>query len=144
MDSAVAAIWLLRLLFLALLYAFLLAMVQVLVRDLRAGAREAAASLGRLVVVESSGDPPAGASFALGAVATVGRNVTNVVVCDDAYVSGEHAALICRGRLWYVEDLGSTNGTYVDGRIVEGSAPLAYGHELVVGGVRFRLERPLG
>ena len=53
MDGTVIAIWLLRLLFLAGLYLFLWAVVRVLLRDLRAAAREPGAELGRLVVLES-------------------------------------------------------------------------------------------
>jgi pSer/pThr/pTyr-binding forkhead associated (FHA) protein len=40
-----------------------------------------------------------------------------------------------------VEDLGSTNGTYVNGGPVDGVAPVGYGDEVQVGQVRFRLER---
>ena len=49
--------------------------------------------------------------------------------------------LTFRGRDWYVEDLGSTNGTYVNGNRVDGVAPLGYGDELQIGQVRLRLER---
>ena len=61
MDAAVLAIWVLRLIFLAMLYAFLWMVVRALVRDLRAAAREPTTELGRLVVVASpSGEPAAG------------------------------------------------------------------------------------
>ena len=99
---------------------------------------------GRLVVLESpSGEPPAGQSFGLDAVTTLGRDVNNAIVVDDPFASTEHAVLTFRGRAWYVEDLGSTNGTYVNGRRVDGVAPIGFGDELQVGQVRFRLERGL-
>ena len=142
MDAAVLAIWLLRLLFLALLYAFLWGVARVLLRDLRAAAREPGSELGRLVVLDSpSGEPPVGASFSLDAVTTLGRDVNTTIVLDDEFVSGRHAALTYRGRTWYVEDLGSTNGTYVNGALVDGSAPVAFGDELQLGNVRLRVER---
>ena len=50
MDAAVLAIWVLRLLFLAMLYAFLWMVVRALVRDLRSASREPVRELGRLVV----------------------------------------------------------------------------------------------
>jgi len=137
----VLALWLLRLAFLAMLYLFLYTVVRALLRDLRAAAREPGAELGRLVVVASTGDPPPGAVFALDAVTTIGRDVNNTVVIEDPFASGDHAALTFRGRAWYVEDLGSTNGTYVNGSPVEGVAPLGFGDEIQVGQARFRLDR---
>ena len=41
--------------------------------------------------------------------------MNNAIVVEDQFVSAEHAILTFRGRAWYVEDLGSTNGTYVNG-----------------------------
>jgi pSer/pThr/pTyr-binding forkhead associated (FHA) protein len=49
--------------------------------------------------------------------------------------------LTFRGRAWYVEDLESTNGSFVNGVPVERVAPLGFGDELQVGEVRFRLDR---
>src|SRR5262245_52603896 len=142
MDPALLAIWVLRLLFLGLLYAFLWAVVRVLLRDLRAAAREPGAALGRLVVLSSpSGEPAVGSTFNLDAVTTLGRDVNNAIVLEDDFVSTTHATLTFRGRAWYVEDTGSTNGTYVNGTRIEGLAPLAFGDELQLGQVRFRLDR---
>ena len=60
---------------------------------------------------------------------------------EDEFVSVTHAALTYRGRAWYVEDLGSTNGTFVNGSQVDGLAPIAFGDEIQIGQVRLRLER---
>jgi hypothetical protein len=142
MDAFAASLWLLRFLFLALLYLFLFAVVRILVRDLRAAAREPDAELGRLHVVASpDGEPPQGSVFGLDALTSLGRDVNNTIVIDDPFASTEHAILSYRGRAWYVEDLGSTNGTFVNGGRVEGVAPIGFGDELQVGRVRMRLER---
>lgn len=143
MDGTVIAIWMLRLLFLAGLYLFLWSVVRVLLRDLRTAAIEPGAELGRLVVLESpAGEPAVGAGFSLDAVTTLGRDVNVTILLDDEFVSTMHAALTYRGRIWYLEDLGSTNGSFVNGSPVEGIAPLAFGDELQFGNVRLRLERP--
>lgn len=142
MDAAVLAIWVLRLIFLAMLYVFLWFVVRALLRDLRSAAREPTRELGRLVVVAApSGEPAAGSVFALDAITSLGRDVNNAIVLDDDFVSAAHAALTCRGRAWYVEDLGSTNGTFVNGSQVDGLAPIAFGDEIQLGQVRLRLER---
>jgi hypothetical protein len=142
MDAFAASLWLLRFLFLGLLYLFLFAVVRVLVRDLRAAAREPGTELGRLHVVASpAGEPPAGAVFGLDAVTTIGRDVNNAIVVEDQFASAEHAVLTFRGRTWYVEDLASTNGTYVNGSRIDGLAPIGFGDEIQIGQVRVRLER---
>src|SRR5215213_6917651 len=101
------------------------------------------AELGRLVVVAAPrGEPPAGSAFPLDAVTTLGRDVNNTIVVDDPFASSDHAVLTFRGRAWYVEDLESTNGTYVNGSRVSGVSPLGFGDTLQIGQARFRLERP--
>jgi hypothetical protein len=142
MDGFTVTIWVVRILFLVLLYVFLFGIARALLRDLRAAAREPTVELGRLVVVASpGGEPAAGSTLALDAITTLGRDVNNAVVVDDEFVSAEHAVLTFRGRTWYVEDLNSTNGTFVNGSPVDGVAPLGYGDEIQLGQVRLRLER---
>jgi hypothetical protein len=142
MDGFTVTIWVVRILFLVLLYLFLFGIARALLRDLRAAAREPTIELGRLVVVASpGGEPAAGTTLALDAITTLGRDVNNAVVVDDQFVSAEHAVLTFRGRTWYVEDLDSTNGTFVNGSPVDGVAPLGYGDEIQLGQVRLRLER---
>ena len=140
-DGFVIALWLLRLGFLALLYVFLFFVARVLVRDLRAASR-GPAEPGRLVVLSSPrGEPPAGSSFPLDAVTSLGRDLTNTVVVDDPFASTEHALLTFRGRVWYIEDRGSTNGTYVNGLLIAGPTAMGFGDQLQIGEVRFRLDR---
>lgn len=142
MDPFLLVIWIVRLLFLGLLYLFLARVVSSLLRDLRAAAREPGASPGRLIVVESpAGEPEQGRSFDLDAITTLGRDVNNAIVIDDPFASSDHAVLTFRGRSWYVEDLGSTNGTFVNGRAVATVSPLGFGDEVSIGQVRLRLER---
>lgn len=143
MDGFLITIWIVRLLFLALLYLFLFGIARMLLRDLSAAAREPTTELGRLVVVASpAGEPAEGSSLALDAITTLGRDVNNAIVVDDQFASSQHAVLTFRGRTWYIEDLKSTNGTFVNGSPVEGAEPLGYGDEIQLGQVRLRLERP--
>jgi hypothetical protein len=142
-DPLLLILWVVRLGFLLLLYLFLFRVVRTLLRDLRAAAREPTTTMGRLVVLASPGaEPPAGHVFALDAITTLGRDVNNAIVVEDPFASAEHAVLTFRGSAWYVEDLGSTNGSFVNGQPVSGVATIAFGDELQVGQVRFRLERP--
>jgi hypothetical protein len=141
-DGFFLTLWIIRFLFLALLYVFLFFVARALLRDLRAAAREPTVELGRLVVLASpSGDPRIGAVFPLDAVTTLGRDVNNNVVVEDPFASADHAVLTFRGRAWYVEDKASTNGTFVNGSRVAGVSPLGFGDVLQIGQARFRLDR---
>lgn len=142
MDGFLLVVWAARLLFLLLLYFFLFRVIRALLRDLRAAAREPADRPGRLIILESpSGEPVEGHAFGLDVITPLGRDVNNVIVIDDPFASAEHAVMTYRGRSWYLEDLGSTNGSYVNGRRVDGVAPMGFGDELQIGQVRMRLER---
>jgi hypothetical protein len=141
MDGYLITLWILRLLFLALLYGFLFVVGRVLIRDLRAASR-GPAEPGRLVVMASPrGDPQVGVSYPLDAITTLGRDLASGIVIDDPYASALHAVLTFRGRTWYIEDRASTNGTWVNGAAVTGPAELGFGDEVRVGEVIFRLDR---
>jgi hypothetical protein len=145
MDAGLnALLWIVRLSFLLLLWIALALMARALIRDVRSAARNPAAALGRLVVAASPGLPTPGSVFPLDAVTTIGRDLGSSVVLDDPYASAQHAVLTYRGRGWYVEDLASTNGTFVGGAPVTGVTALGYGDEIVVGDTRLRLERAPG
>ncbi len=65
----------------------------------------------------------------------IGRDASNEVVLDVPSVSAAHAEVRLRGGVWQVEDLGSVNGTWVDGEPVHGSLVLAPGSAVRVGTV---------
>jgi pSer/pThr/pTyr-binding forkhead associated (FHA) protein len=131
--------------FVALLYLILMRFAGSLLRDLR-NAEEAQLSsrsgIGRLSVLDSPADePPAGTTIALGPINSIGRNVNNTIFVEDDFVSANHAMLTFRGRSWFVEDQGSTNGTYVNGHRIDRPVALSFGDELTFGRVRMRLDR---
>lgn len=68
-------------------------------------------------------------------VYTIGRTSGNSVYFDNKFVSGKHAKLAYTGRNWTIEDTGSTNGTYVNGRRVH-SQTLAAGDCVYIMGLR--------
>jgi pSer/pThr/pTyr-binding forkhead associated (FHA) protein len=141
-DGFTLSLWILRLAFVGLLYLFLYFVVRALWRDLRTAAASSGRPLGRLVVLASpEGRPSVGRAFPLEAVNSMGRDVNNTIVIDDRFASSEHALLTFRGRTWYLEDRGSTNGTWLNGEAIAGASPLGYGDEVQVGQVRFRLDR---
>jgi hypothetical protein len=74
-----------------------------------------------------------GRSYDLGEELTVGRAAGCQVTLDDNYVSQLHARVFSRDGVLYVEDLGSTNGTYLNTRKVSSPSALRRGDQLKVG-----------
>ena len=91
-----------------------------------------------IVIVDG---PDQGREFDLSGATVVGRDQSAGLVVDDAEASRRHASLSVEGDTLTVEDLGSTNGTFVNGGQVDGLSPIAFGDEVQLGQVRLRLER---
>jgi predicted component of type VI protein secretion system len=66
--------------------------------------------------------------------ATVGRESINEIVFDDAEISRRHVRVTQLAGRYIIEDLGSTNGTFLNGRRIEAPAPLANGDVIDLGG----------
>jgi adenylate cyclase len=76
----------------------------------------------------------------LGVHNTLGRHPTNSIQLLDKIVSKEHCIIERRGTQFVLRDLGSLNGTYVNGERVNGERPLRHGDEIALGSTRARLE----
>src|SRR5574339_909659 len=83
--------------------------------------------------------PTPGAAFTLeGDQITVGRDSTNEIVINDAEVSRRHARLTFQGGKYVLEDLGSTNGTFVNGqrlagpRVLKAGEVVSFGEQIIM------------
>ena len=98
---------------------------------------------GRLVVLNPGGDQRShpGDSLALKSVTTLGAEAGNDIVLGDPYVSGRHARLAWDGSVWWIEDLGSANGTRIDGDLCPPQIPcqVSSGARLELGDMVFEL-----
>jgi pSer/pThr/pTyr-binding forkhead associated (FHA) protein len=94
--------------------------------------------IGQLVVVE----PPeqAGVGYSLNDELTVGRAEGCQVRLDDTFVSQLHARVFKREGKYLVEDLGSTNGTYLNERKVAGPMTMNAGDHLKIGSIVLELK----
>jgi hypothetical protein len=119
-----------------LLYGFLAAILILLWRDLRIRNQSGEETPEAYVLVEEG--PGLGSSFLLEGVNTIGRGVENDISLVDDTVSTRHARISFRKRKWWLEDLGSKNGSTVNRVPAEQPLALAPGDEIGMGRVRMR------
>ena len=95
----------------------------------------------QLFIYPKTGDP---STFPLGAKrVSIGRTAANDIVLSDQFSSGCHAVIAPTERGYALLDQGSKNGTFVNGRRVNGEIDLARGDEILVGSTRFYFDRDL-
>lgn len=143
--------------FLAVLYLFLLWVARSALKDLRREHATQAAVLddGTGVYPASAGVAPdhartpgwlrlerggghaAGVTFELDDEATFGRAEGVDIHLEDPFASSRHARIVRQGDLLVLEDLGSTNGTYLNDEPVQGPQPLHAGDRIRIGGSEF-------
>ena len=122
----------LRYAFLALIWFFVFLVVSAARRDLGLGKNYRAAPVDAV--------PEAGAMMQLGDhPITIGRANDIEVSLQDDYASGRHARLFPQGSRWFLEDLNSTNGTFVNGERLTRATPIEPGDDFRVGGTTMQL-----
>ena len=94
----------------------------------------------RLLVLASPGGVPAPATvFELAEVTTIGRVSGNQIVLPDSGVSAQHARLQWEKSHWRITDLGSTNGTLINDKLIHSATPLEPGDLIGIGPIVLRL-----
>jgi len=145
--------------FLAVLYLFLLWVSRSALRDLRrtGGPRTSAAgpvttpgpdatalyaasadgdAEARLIVERAPGHTP-GMEYDIGEGAVMGRGDQAEIRLEDPFASSRHARLLRQGGIVVLEDLGSTNGTYLNEELLTGPQPLHRGDRVRIGDSEF-------
>jgi hypothetical protein len=147
--------------FLAILYLFLLWVVRSALKDLRRGAGYAEAAdfvtssdatgmhaaadglaggdqpvVDPRLLVERAAGHESGAAYGLSGGATLGRGDVEIRL-DDPFASSRHARIIQQGHVTVIEDLGSTNGTYLNEEPLSGPQPLHSGDRIRIGDSEF-------
>jgi hypothetical protein len=89
----------------------------------------------RLLVEQALGHEP-GIAYDLRGGATLGRGEVEIKL-EDPFASSRHARISCQGRVVVIEDLGSTNGTYLNDQPLTGPQPLHEGDQIRIGDSEF-------
>jgi hypothetical protein len=93
----------------------------------------------RSVVVHAPEGKPR--TVQLSASMTIGRAPECELLIDDTYASSQHARLFGKNGTWYVEDLGSTNGTFVNDQKLAAPAMVQPGDRIRIGTTMLELRR---
>ena len=148
--------------FLAVLYVFLFWMARSALKDLRrgmgaapaayaddaTGMHVASAGLGAdgtqgpaRLRVETAAGLRAGSAYDISEGAVLGRGEQADIRLEDTFASSQHVRLAPHGDVMVVEDLGSTNGTYLNEEPLRGPQPLHPGDRIRIGDSQFTFER---
>ena len=148
--------------FLAVLYLFLLWVSRSALRDLRRSSSPRSSAAGpvvtpgpdgtciyaatnhgangdaepRLIVERAPGHTP-GMEYDIGEGAVMGRGDQAEIRLEDPFASSRHARLLRQGGIVVLEDLGSTNGTYLNEELLTGPQPLHRGDRVRIGDSEF-------
>lgn len=96
--------------------------------------------VGHLIVVDSGPSKIApGTTFNLHPQTTIGRGPTNIIQISESFLSAEHTRLWFRSGAWYVQDAGSTNGTFLNNAPARDALLAHEGDIIQVGFIRFKL-----
>jgi hypothetical protein len=154
------ALTVIKVLFLALLWLFILSAVSVIRSDLFGKTvaandqpppqelespppppRRTKRSRGEPRVVMITGGNQAGTSAALaGGLVLIGRGADCQLILDDDYVSTRHARIVAAENGIYIEDLGSTNGSYVNGQRITAPTSVTMADTVRIGKTVMKLE----
>lgn len=146
--------WIFRVAFLFLLYYFLLKTVLFMIKDLRRTSSEdpvsrlkpdtpqPAKAPAELVVLESVDNPLVkGEVFPIRGKVTMGRASQNQIQLKDNFTSQDHAMIYQQDGHFWIRDLDSLNGTFINGQRIFEPIILSKGDQVKIGGVTFQFVR---
>lgn len=141
------ALMVLRYIFLLLLFLFIFRLVKWMIGELQPArlpeekkpSKEAGS---RIVVIESSSpELKPGETFVIGVEIVIGRGGRSDILIKDSFASTQHARVFLKEGQYWLEDLKSTNGTFLNEVQVKQPIVLANGDRLRVGDVTFQFVR---
>lgn len=135
--------------FLALLYYFLFRVTRMIYADLKnatspkvlESAFPSSQPIAKIIIVKPTGADIEETIFDLGENNSIGRSEHNDIVVTGSFVSHEHACITYHKSQYYLSDLGSTNGTYLNDEKILAEVPLKDGDVIQIGSVTLKFER---
>ncbi|MCJ7693837.1 MAG: FHA domain-containing protein [Anaerolineaceae bacterium] len=130
----------LRILIMVLLYAFLSWVFLIIFRSLRSEQRKSSQrDIPKLILIEDLEEVPEEKIFSSPTI-ILGRDPNSDFVINDETISAKHSLFTYRENQWWLEDLHSTNGTFLNQLLIEEPTVLTSGDELRIGRLHFTVK----
>ena len=130
--------------FIIILYFIIYYSLKIMYKDVKGGGRRRPQIKKKnhgLEVLEAAekGDIKVGTVIPVRSTISIGRNETNSIVLVDLHASGNHAKLLIKNEILFIEDLDSTNGTLVNGKRIRGKIKLFSNDVVKIGMTKFKV-----
>lgn len=131
--------------FIVILYVIIYYALKIMYRDVKNGGKKRRPSVAKgnygLEIINSGNgkDLKDGSIIPIRSDLTIGRKDDNSIVLSDQHVSGNHAKIVVRNNLLFIEDLNSTNGIYLNGNKINGKVKLSNKDEIKIGTAIFKI-----
>ncbi|MBV7271600.1 FHA domain-containing protein [Clostridium thailandense] len=133
-----------KIIIIGIIYIIIFLALRIMYKDIKNGGRRVRPNSGKsfgLEIIEpgNNSNLRKGGVIPIRGEITIGRKSENLLVLDDPYSSGYHARIYLKNNDCIIEDLGSTNGTLLNGIRLEGREYLSSGDEIRIGNTSFRV-----
>lgn len=130
--------------FIIILYVIIYFALKIMYKDVKGGGRrrqpQGKKNYGiEIIDIGDNENLKKGTVIPVKSVVSLGRRDNNSVVLSDQHASGNHARFVIKNNILFIEDLNSTNGTYVNGKKVNERAKLFGKDEVKIGSASFRV-----
>lgn len=131
-------------LFIVILYVIIFFALKIMYKDVKGGGRRRPQTRKKSYGIEVIGTYPEsgisqGSVIPVKTEVTIGRKEDNSIVLNDRHVSANHGKLLIKNEVLFIEDLNSTNGTFINGKRIEGRVKLFARDEITIGNTKFRV-----
>ena len=130
-----------KFLIIGIIYVILFLALRIMYKDIKGGSvKKKKNSIGLEVISIGENDElKHGGIIPIQNELTIGRKDNNLLVLSDKYVSSHHASIYLRNNDFILEDKGSTNGTYINNKLISGKRILKIGDKISIGTAIFRV-----